>query len=179
MTAPALMPVETLDDAKAAEWFTASPFKLDIGAGSQPRGEDYIMLDQFAPAHIQAPMWAIPLPDGHVDEIWSSHALEHVACAKVSQTLKEWFRVLKPQGRAIVQVPNFDYVARYWLTGPDRAWAEQMVYGTQAHDGEFHKAAYTAPTLKGDLEAAGFTVERVEYRWSHNQETLQAVAVKP
>jgi predicted SAM-dependent methyltransferase len=174
-----LAPAETLEEATSREWFTVTPLKLDIGAGAEPRGEDFVTLDQFAPAHIKAPMWAIPLPDASVDEIWSSHALEHVACAKVSQTLKEWLRVLKPGARAIVQVPNFDYVARYWFTGTDRAWAEQMVFGTQAHDGEFHKAAYTAATIKADMEAAGFTVERVEYRWSHNQETLQAVATKP
>jgi cyclopropane fatty-acyl-phospholipid synthase-like methyltransferase len=145
--------------------------KLDIGAGDYRRGEEYTTLDAYhAEADIKAFMWEIPLPDKSVEEIWCAHALEHVGCAKVAPTLKEFRRVLKPWGRAIIQVPNFDYVAKYWLTGPDRNWAERMIFGMQTNEGEF---------LKADLEACGFTVERVEMRWTHNQETLQAVARRP
>jgi hypothetical protein len=93
--------------------------------------------------------------------------------------LAEFLRVLKPRARAIIRVPNFDYVAKYWLTGPDRGWAEAMVFGLQSAEGEFHKSAFTNAILRADLEAAGFEVLRVEMRWTHNQETLQAVARKP
>jgi predicted SAM-dependent methyltransferase len=155
------------------------PLKLDIGAGDSRHDEDYTTIDAFTGADVKAEMWALPFAEGVVDEIWSSHALEHVGMAKVPETLKEWHRVLKPGRRVIVQVPNFDYVAKYWLTGPDRAWAEAMVFGHQAHAGEFHRCAFTPMTLRADLEGAGFEVKRVEFRWAYNQETLQAVAVKP
>jgi predicted SAM-dependent methyltransferase len=153
--------------------------KLDIGGGRNKRDEDYLAVDLYGDTDVKAAMWALPFRDSSIDSIWSSHSLEHVPMVKVPETLKEWHRVLKPGARAIVSVPNFDYVAKYWLTGPDRPWAEAMVFGTQATEGEFHKAAFTAAILKGDLEAAGFEVKRVEMRWSYNQETLQAVAVKP
>jgi predicted SAM-dependent methyltransferase len=123
-------------------------------------------------------MWDLPFEDNSIEEIYSSHALEHVAISKVPETLREWFRVLKPGGKAIIQVPDFNYVAKYWLTGMDRTWAEEMIFGNQAHEGEFHKCAFTHELLKGDLEAAGFEVRRVEMRWSHNQDTLQAVCCK-
>ena len=154
--------------------------KLDIGCGAQKRDEDYTGVDAHVDgADVKAEMWALPFGDATVDSIWSSHALEHVPMTQVPVTLKEWWRVMKPGRRVIVQVPNFDYVAKYWLTGPDRAWAEAMVFGHQAHAGEFHKCAFTSATLRADLEAAGFKVQRVELRWSHGQETLQAVAEKP
>jgi ribosome maturation factor RimP len=54
-----------------------------------------------------------------------------------------------------------------------------MVFGLQTSDGEFHKSAHTAGSIKADVEAAGFECLRVEMRWTHNQETLQAVARKP
>ena len=61
-----------------------------------------------------------------------------------------------------------------------------MVFGLQVNQltgepdpGEFHRSAHTAGSLRADLEAAGFEVLRVEMRWTHNQETLQAVARKP
>jgi predicted SAM-dependent methyltransferase len=154
--------------------------KLDIGCGERKRDEDYIGVDAYVEsADVKADMWALPYQDGEVDSIWSAHALEHIPAAKVPQTLKEWCRVLRPGGRLIVQVPDFDYVAKYWLTGPDRSWAEALVFGHQAHEGEYHKCAFTKAVLKADLEAAGFEVKRVELRFTHNQETLQAVAVKP
>jgi len=153
--------------------------KLDIGAGGSRRDEDFTTIDLFGEPDIKASMWEIPLGDGSVEEIWCSHALEHIACADVNRTLKEFLRVLRPGGRAIIQVPNFDYVARYWLTGPDRTWAEQMVFGKQDHEGEFHKTAWTNGILEGDLRGAGFEVDRIEIRWTHNQETWQAVAHKP
>lgn len=153
------------------------PVKLDIGGGTNKRGDDYTSVD-IQNADVIAEMWNLPFEDNSVDEIWSSHTLEHAPMCQVPLTLAEWFRVLKPNGRAIIQVPNFDYVAKYWLTGPDRIWAEAMVFGHQAHEGEFHKSAFTAALLRADLEAAGFEVKRIEMRWTHNQETLQAVCVK-
>jgi predicted SAM-dependent methyltransferase len=155
------------------------PVKLDIGGGVYKRDADYLAVDILGKTDVKAAMWALPFRDSTVDTIWSSHSLEHVGVYRVSQTLKEWHRVLKPGHGAIVQVPNFDYVAKYWLTGADRAWAEAMVFGTQTDDGQYHKCAFTASSLRADLEAAGFEVKRVEMRWSHSQETLQAVAVKP
>jgi predicted SAM-dependent methyltransferase len=153
--------------------------KLDIGSGkSTRRDEDFTTVGQADDADIKADMWALPFDDDSVSMIWCSHALEHVPMVKVPETLKEFLRVLKPGGTAIIQVPNFDYVARYWLTGADRIWAEAMVFGTQADAGQFHKCAFTSAVLKGDCEGAGFTVKRVEMRWTHNQETLQAVCVK-
>jgi hypothetical protein len=55
-----------------------------------------------------------------------------------------------------------------------------MVFGEQRHgEGDFHRSAFTTAFLRGDLESAGFTVLRIEMKWSHSQETIQAVALKP
>lgn len=152
--------------------------KLDIGGGKNKRDEDYISVDKVN-GDVIADMWALPYEENEVDEIWSSHCLEHAPMSKVIDTLKEWLRVLKPGGRLIVQVPNFDYIARYWLVGPDRAWAERMIFGMQDSDHEFHKCAFTTLSLRGDLEGVGFTVKNVEMRLAYNQETIQAVCTKP
>lgn len=153
--------------------------KLDIGAGATRRDHTFKTVDVEGTPDIKAPMWAIPVDDGSVSEIYSSHSLEHVPMVKVPVVLKEWLRILAPGGRAEILVPNFDYVAKYWLTGPDRAWAEAMVFGHQAHEGEFHRCAFTPALLRGDLEGCGFTVKRIEIIWSHNQETIKAVVHKP
>ena len=154
--------------------------KLDIGCGNA-KLEGYVGVDAYVDgeSYIKSDMWHIPLEDGSVEEIFSSHALEHVAMSLVPATLKEWNRLLVPGGKLTLLVPNFDYVARYWLTGPDREWAEMIVFGNQAHGGEFHKSAFTPMGLQGDLQNAGFLVEQVAVVWAYNQETLQAMAKKP
>jgi len=154
--------------------------KLDIGCGNQ-KAEGYTGVDAYVETDIKAEMWEIPLEDASVEGIYSSHALEHVPMAKVQQVLQEWFRLLQPGGALVLQVPNLDYAARFWLTHKleDHAWAEQILFGNQAHEGEFHKCGFTPLGLQGDLQQAGFIVDQIAILWAYNQETLQARARKP
>ena len=178
--------------------------KVDLGCGLYPRGEDFITVDAHAgekmtvqgdvpqpdgtvaqgmvevelKADIKAEMWQLPFGDGTVDEIWCSHALEHVPMAKVIDSLKEMHRILREGGRAIVTVPNFDYVAKYWLLGQNRQWAEWLVMGMQNTEGEYHRSCFNSDLLQGDLKGVGFQIKVLKIVWTHNQECLQAVAVK-
>lgn len=154
--------------------------KLDVGAGGV-KEEGWTTLDRFTPADIEADMWAIPLDDGSVDEVWCSHALEHIAPEQVVPALREMCRVLVKGGKATITVPNFDFVAAVWLHGGDRMWAQQLIFGSQKHEGEVHRTAFNLSLFRGDIEAAGFTVVSVGpvYTPEYNQESLRAEAVKP
>lgn len=155
--------------------------KLDIGCGTQ-KLDGFKGVDAFVEGEdiIKSEMWEIPLGNESVDEIYSSHALEHVPMVKVQPTLKEWFRLLIPGGTLVLQVPNLDYAARFWLTHKpeEHPWAEMILFGNQAHDGEFHKCGFTPLGLQGDLQACGFVVDQIAIIWAYNQETLQARARK-
>ncbi len=153
--------------------------KLDIGAGSVAAHEpDFLTVDAYAPADVTAQMWDLPFPDGSVDEIWTSHALEHVPRERVLPTLVEWVRVLRPEGTATISVPDLDYVTRYWMRHRGEEWALAMLFGNQLHEGEFHKTGWTSRSLHVDLVAAGFTVSKVERIWDHRQMTLRARVVR-
>lgn len=154
--------------------------RLDIGGGTQPRDpERFTSVDVHGAPDVRANLWELPFSNESIEEIWSSHTLEHVPSNRVVPALREWFRVLCPGGRAIVSVPNFDYVAKYWLTGPDREWAHALVFGLQRDEGDFHRCAFTPALLRGDCEAAGFQVKNLAHEWSYTQETIKAVCVKP
>lgn len=169
--------VETLVAEFRSKWGSV---KIDVGAGDYPRGEEFITVDKHHEgAMVRAEMWELPFKDGGVDEIWCSHALEHVSMAQVSPTLKDFLRVLKVGGRLILTVPDMDYIAKYWLLGQDRSWAEKMIFGQQNHAGEFHKCGFNAELLQGDLRGCGFEIKVLKVVQSHSQQGLQAVAIKP
>jgi hypothetical protein len=54
-----------------------------------------------------------------------------------------------------------------------------MVVGLQNNEGEFHKSCFNAALLRGDLTNVGFEIKVLKLVWTHNQESLQAICVKP
>ena len=152
--------------------------KLDIGAGPYPR-PGYTTVDLYHPAGIRASMDALSLDDGAVEEIHSSHALEHQAQARVLPTLREWLRVLRPGGRLDLKVPDLRWACRHWLENPTLGWQMATIFGTQEHPGEFHKAGFSPEILAAYLEEAGFEIESSEIVWDHAQDTIHMIARKP
>jgi predicted SAM-dependent methyltransferase len=96
-------------------------------------------------------MWDIPLPDGSVDTIFSSNALEHISKFAIIPTLQEWHRLLKPGGRMQIVVPDLEWAVAFWLKMKDTAWATgwplDTIYGHQKHEGEYHKTGFTPKIL--------------------------------
>ena len=90
--------------------------KLNVGCGGV-KLPGYIGIDSNprSGADIIKPAHNLPYKEGTVDEIRSSHMLEHVKL--LSATLSEWFRVLKPGGLLWIRVPNFEVYVREWLKG--------------------------------------------------------------
>lgn len=154
--------------------------KLDIGAGLTPK-PGYKTVDVVPEMHPDfcAPMWEIPLPDNSVDEIFTTHALEHVAKNKVVPTLREWYRILKPGAKAEIQVPDLEWCCRNWLEHLTNDWHMDTLFGNQEHEGEFHKTGFTANLMYQYLQQAGFVQDQVGELWSHNQRTLYFIVHKP
>lgn len=50
-----------------------------------------------------------------IDEIYNSHLIEHFNYNKGLEVLKEWYRVLKPGGKLIIETPDFFYSCKYFL----------------------------------------------------------------
>lgn len=126
-----------------------------------------------------------------VDAIWCSHSLEHVHSFEVPVALAEFRRVLKPDGFALITVPDLRAVAQMIANdllheslydsnaGPINPL--DIVFGHQASiaRGEVfmaHRTGFTSRTLGELLADAGFTEVRVHEgtRWD-----LWAVATMP
>lgn len=67
---------------------------------------DYITADIESPlAKVKMDIHAIPFPENHFDVVFCNHVLEHVQ--DDAQAMRELYRVLKPGGWGICQIPLF------------------------------------------------------------------------
>ena len=124
-----------------------------------------------------------------VDAVWSSHNLEHLFAHDVLPALREFYRVLKPEGYALIAVPDVQAVAEAVAqdnlegvlyespAGPisaiDILWGHRA---SIAKGNEFmaHKTGFTARSLKAKLREAGFQAAEVH----RNDLDLLALALK-
>ena len=118
--------------------------------------------------------------DGSVDAVYSSHNLEHIYTYEVPLALAEFKRVLKPQGKAIITLPDIQAVAEevaqghlenpLYISPAGPIAVIDILYGlgTDLARGNHymaHKTAFTAETLKEKLLKAGFSRAEVKRDW--------------
>ena len=109
--------------------------------------------------------------DNSVTEIYAAHVLEHFDYnGELMATLREWHRVLEPEGRLMVSVPDLDVLAKLLLSKndlklmlKDRFEIMRMIFGGHADEHDYHVAGLNEDFLTEFLSAAGFVnVRRVE-----------------
>jgi SAM-dependent methyltransferase len=114
--------------------------------------------------------------EASVDAIWSSHNLEHLNAYEVPIALAEFKRVLKPNGFALISVPDLRAVARHiandqltstlYQSAAGPITALDIVFGHQASQAAgnhfmAHRTGFTCSTLGQCLLNAGFNEVRV------------------
>lgn len=151
--------------------------RLDIGCGTFKR-DGYLGVDPYVDTDFRAPMWQLPFEDSSVDEIYSSHSLEHVGKAQIVPTLVEWRRVIVPRGIIAIQVPDLRWCCEQWLKRQTNDWYMDIIFGGQGHDGEFHKTGFTPELMHIYLQQANLFLMRETVIDSHGQPTLEFVATK-
>ncbi|WP_328984435.1 glycosyltransferase [Thiorhodovibrio winogradskyi] len=116
------------------------------------------------------------IADQSVDAIYSSHSLEHLETHQVPQALAEFHRVLKPDGFALITLPNLRAIAALIAAGrlADTAYespigpitALDMLFGhsnsiAAGNSYMAHRTGFDAERLGQSLLAAGFAEVRV------------------
>jgi ubiquinone/menaquinone biosynthesis C-methylase UbiE len=95
--------------------------KLDFGAGNNCR-EGFESVDLYLPGakyQIDLTSFPFPWPDESVEEINCSHFLEHIPKEKRWPFFEECYRILKPEGKMHINVPN---------------WKSERAYGDMTHE---------------------------------------------
>lgn len=139
----------------AAQW---REIRLDIDPATQP--------------DIVASLTDIPVADGSVSAVFSSHNVEHLAPHEVPVALGEFYRVLKPGGFCIVAVPDVQQACSMIAQGrgEDTAyiapcgeitpWDVIFGHAGMRRDNPFmaHRTGFTLGSLHRAMVAAGFRV---------------------
>lgn len=93
--------------------------------------------------------------------VYASHVVEHLHPLKVAPTLAGFYRVLVPNGKLMISVPNLDILCRLFITPnlsiEDKISLVHMIYGGHYTDFDVHHFGYTAEILAGVLTSAGFS----------------------
>lgn len=121
--------------------------KLDIGCGKRKKegftGVDSIALDGVDIVHDVRKQW--PWADNSVEEVHTSHFVEHLTALERVHFVNELWRVLVPRGTATIIVPHWGSgraygdpthqwppVSEMWLSYLDPKWREEQAPHTDS-----------------------------------------------
>lgn len=143
----------TIDTNKEAPCYG---LKLNLGCGKDYK-QGYINIDKYdTSADANWDIEHIPLNDRTVSQIICSDFLEHLPHNQVLFLLKELNRLIKPEGRLIIIVPDLPSLCERVKNNPEDDWSLAQLYGHQQHEGQFHKTGFTVKRLTNLLGFAGF-----------------------
>lgn len=107
----------------------------------------------------------IPLDANQFDRLFSSECLEHFSWRKTGGVIKEWTRILKPQGTIRVEVPDFCAAAQQLLSEESlelHLAMQQIFFAEQLNMFDYHFAGLTHLTLPHYFDQAGLEVISVK-----------------
>ncbi|MBD9361076.1 class I SAM-dependent methyltransferase [Methylomonas fluvii] len=133
-------------------------FHIGCGDINSP---EFINIDARKDKHVHivthniSRLWMIP--SDTADLIYMCHILEHVPRYHVATVLKEMYRILKPNGKLRLSVPDFDcIVAIYQDTNNDIQLISPPLMGGQDYPENFHFEVYNKSHLEKTLQLNGF-----------------------
>jgi predicted SAM-dependent methyltransferase len=143
--------------------------KLHLGCGSKYLGNDWIHIDILKNENIDIVMDVRKLDflnNNSIDEIYACHILEHFKKNEVIDILKEWYRVLKPNGILRIAVPDFESIVKLYLTNKyDLSIFQGLIYGGNKNEYDIHYKVYDMKHLSNILSNIGFkNIERYDWK---------------
>ena len=147
------------------------PQKLNLGCGFDIR-PGYLNVDGeggHGPDLVADITNLAELPEKYFSEIVAQDVLEHIPRHLQVSTVKHWATLLTPTGVLHVRVPSlFDMVAlareEAWQNEERQSYFIQMVYGTQAYQGDYHRCGYTPWTVAALSRDAGLVIIQASLR---------------
>ena len=142
--------------------------KLHLGCGKRNFGEDWVHIDGGTHEHLHSrDITTLPFEGGTVELVYASHVLEYFDREEAVDVLKEWKRVLVPEGTLRVAVPDFEAMVRLYVeTSASLDKFLGPLYGKMNMGDKkiYHKTVYDEYSLMALLFENGFR-NIVLYNW--------------
>lgn len=164
--------------ARRARRFPRSGLKLHLGCGTV-RLDGWVNIDLASRARELATppdlsvdvRHELPFPNGSARLIYHEHLMEHLTIEEGTRCLRDWLRVLEPDGVLRIATPDLEYlVERYRGAWRDQAWLGLPEYAFIRTRAEMlnvalrwwdHRYVYDGEELERRMREAGFgTVRR-------------------
>ncbi len=98
--------------------------------------------------------------DESIQNIYASHVIEHLSFKELIPCLKEWYRVLDPNGNLFISVPNITTLCELFASGDcdptEKFLILKMIMGSQKNLYDFHRSAFDMDFIYYILAEAGF-----------------------
>ena len=136
---------------------TDGPLRLNLGCRTT-RIDGFLNVDLYEGDNVdvKSDVSKLPFDEGSVGVIYASHILEHFSHTKTLAVLREWRRVLTPDGKLYVAVPDFDAMVKLYLKVGLSLFVRNTLYGDQGYELAYHYTAFTFATLAAACVDAGF-----------------------
>ena len=119
--------------------------------------------------------------DNSVDEIEASHIIEHFDVLTLPFLIAEWFRVLKPTGKLVIEAPNFNkgYLRLLTRRNLKKRNTLRFLFGVDL-PGNTHKIGLTPKFLKNILVSTNFiNINSARPQSFKDQKSFRIIAQKP
>ena len=152
--------------------------KLNIGCGKK-YDPDYCNIDLYEDLVADRLMSAFNLEfdDNTCDEIKAIHIIEHLSFFETIYALSEFFRVLEPNGKLILETPDLEKACQHYLkaNGEQKKEILGWLYGIP-HKGLQHKLCFPPFLLIELLDNTGF--DNITTSSFYNDEDIPSVRVE-
>ena len=147
--------------------------KLELGCGQRPTpGYIHNDLNAFEGVDVVGNPWEIDLPDQSLEEVIALGNIEHLTYSQVDAAFSNIYRMLKPGGLFLFDVPDIPVWCQYVVdhfAGKETPFTIDHVfatlYGWQRWPGDEHKSGWYASNLDEAIKKAGFST--VSYGVEH------------
>lgn len=148
------------------------PLRLHLGCGKRfIPGFVHVDLDDFDHIDVKTDVRDLRMFDtGSAELIYACHVLEYFDRVEVVEVLREWKRVLRPEGILRLAVPDFEALVQVYRESGDLDKILGPLFGrievqTPERQVFYHRTTYDFASLKDVLESVGFRdVRRYDWR---------------
>lgn len=156
---------QVIDSEKLDRQRAENRIRLNVGCGHKPDA-DRINIDMrpLPGVEIVAQAHALPFSAGEVQEIFSSHVMEHFPQQTLERTLMpHWTGLLASGGELRAIVPDGQaMIDAYVKKEIDFERLRLIFYGGQEYEGDFHHTMFTPETLAALFKKHGLVDVTVE-----------------